>query len=377
MTTRRQFLKGVSAASLVSLLPGLSFASTQSPNILVWVTLRGAMDGLNVVVPSFDDDYLKLRPNIGLTKQQLKALDDGFGLHPALENLHSWYQNDQVTFVHACATGYRRRSHFDGQKILENGTDDPFTTEGWLNRFLASQHKNQAIAIDSGLPLIAQGEVKVSSWFPHKLKAEEEQAQLLSELFQTDERLSANFEEAMKLESMAMGSSQNKQFANLMKQAGTFMTAPQGPNVAIVELGGWDTHSAQGAVKGRLASQLTKFDKGLATLKKALGDKWSSTVVIAASEFGRTAAENGTKGTDHGTGNVMIVAGGALKRSQVITDWPGLAQNQLYEGRDLKPTKDIRAITKGILRDHLGADIDSLNKTFPASESLQPIKILT
>lgn len=371
MTTRRDFIKGVGAASLVSLLPSLSFASTQSPNKLVWVTLRGAMDGLNVVVPTFDDDYFALRPNIAMAKGDLKPLANGFGLHPSLANVHQWYQQGHAAFVHACATNYRQRSHFDGQKVLENGTSDPFDPIGWMNRYLATQHSQatsqQAIAIDAGMPLIVRGDVKVSSWFPHKLKAKHQQADLLAELFQNDEVLSANFEDAMKLESMTSGGKQSKQFASLMRQAGEFMNAPNGPNIAVLELGGWDTHSAQGTIKGRLSSQLTKLDKGLAALKEALGDQWSSTVIIAASEFGRTVAENGTKGTDHGTGNAMFVLGGALKQSDVIVDWPGLAESQRYQGRDLTPTTDTRAVIKAVLNHHLGADEKVLEHVFPGA----------
>lgn len=365
MATRRDFIKGMGAASLVTMLPNLSLASTQSPNVLVWITLRGAMDGLNVVVPSFDEHYYKLRPSIAMSKDQLQPLSDGFGLHPALTNVYQWYQQEQAGFVHACATGYRERSHFDGQKVLENGTTDPFGPIGWMNRFLATQHSQQAIAIDSGMPLIVQGDVKVSSWFPHKLKAEEEQSLLLAELFQNDEMLSANFEESMKLESMTSGGSQNKQFNNLMRQAGKFISSPQGPNIAVLELGGWDTHSGQGTTNGRLASQLTKLDRGLDVLKQALGDKWQSTVVIAASEFGRTVAENGTKGTDHGTGNAMFIMGGALKGSDVITDWPGLAESERYEGRDLQPTTDMRSVLKTVLSQHMGADEQTLQQVFP------------
>ncbi|MCG9628007.1 DUF1501 domain-containing protein [Vibrio mediterranei] len=377
MTTRRHFLKGVGAASLVTLLPSFAFASTQSPNVLIWITLRGAMDGLNVVVPSFDEHYQKLRPTIALTKDQLNPLEKGFGLHPALKSVHQMYQDKQAMFVHACATGYRSRSHFDGQKILENGSTDPFDPVGWLNRFLSAQQNNQAVAIDAGLPLIAQGDVKVSSWFPHKLKAKEEQANLLGEMFQSDAKLSANFEEAMKLESMSTGGNQNKQFTNLAKQAGKFVSSPNGPNIVVLELGGWDTHSSQGADKGRLANQLNKFDQGMAALKSALGEKWQSTVVIAASEFGRTAAENGTKGTDHGTGNAMLVMGGAVQRSRVLSDWPGLASNQLYQGRDLQPTLDVRAVIKGVLEQHMGADQTTLNNTFPETQDIQPIRVLS
>ncbi|MGV2986230.1 DUF1501 domain-containing protein [Vibrio sp. E150_011] len=373
MTSRRHFLKGIGATSLVSFLPNLSFASTQSPNVLVWITLRGAMDGLNVVVPTFDSDYSRFRPNLALKPDELNALEKGYALHPALKNVYEWYQNDEAMFVQACATGYRNRSHFDGQKILENGSDDPFDPEGWLNRFLTGEKTNLAIAIDSGLPLIAQGETKVSSWYPHKLKSKEEQAVILAELFQSDEALENHFTEAMKLENMAGKGSQSKQFTNLMKQAGRFINSPQGPNIAILELGGWDTHSAQGTTKGRLARQLNILDQGLAALKMELGERWQSTVVIGASEFGRTVRENGTKGTDHGTANAMLLAGGALSKAQVVADWPGLAEEKQYEGRDLMPTTDVRSVIKGVLAEHYNADNTTLERVFPNSDAVSPL----
>ncbi|MCW8349105.1 DUF1501 domain-containing protein [Vibrio sp. ZSDZ65] len=373
MTSRRNFLKGIGATSLVTCLPNLAFAATASPNVFVWVTLRGAMDGLNVVVPTFDTAYSVLRPNLAFNANELQGLDGGYGLNPALKNVFEWYQNDEAMFVHACATGYRSRSHFDGQKVLENGTLHPSEREGWLNRFLMSEKRNLAIAIDSGLPLIAQGEMKVSSWYPHKLKAKEEQALILSDLFQSDPELGSNFSEAMKLEKMLGTGSQSKQFANLMTQAGKFINSPQGPNIAVLELGGWDTHSAQGTTQGRLANQLKKLDEGLLALKSALGEKWSSTVVMCASEFGRTARENGTKGTDHGTANVMLLAGGAIKKGQVVSDWPGLADDKLFEGRDLAPTTDVRAVIKGVLADHYLAESGTLLNVFPDSEAITPM----
>ncbi|MCL9774159.1 DUF1501 domain-containing protein [Vibrio methylphosphonaticus] len=373
MTSRRNFLKGIGATSLVTCLPNLAFATTDSPNVFIWVTLRGAMDGLNVVVPTFDTAYSTLRPTLAFDANELLSLEGGYGLNPALNNVFEWYQNDQAMFVHACATGYRSRSHFDGQKVLENGTVNPLEREGWLNRFLMTEKRNLAIAIDSGLPLIAQGEMKVSSWYPHKLKAKEEQAMILADLFQSDPELGSNFSEAMKLEKMLGSASQSKQFSNLMTQAGKFINTPQGPNIAVLELGGWDTHSAQGTTQGRLANQLKKLDEGLLALKSALGDKWASTVVMCASEFGRTARENGTKGTDHGTANVMLLAGGAIKKGQVVSDWPGLGEAQLFEGRDLAPTTDTRSVIKGVLADHYLADSATLLNVFPDSEAITPM----
>ncbi|MGR5109559.1 DUF1501 domain-containing protein [Vibrio jasicida] len=368
-STRRQFLKSALAVGATSLLPNAVFAQSSSPNIFVWITLRGAMDGLNVVVPYADKQYLALRPTIGLATEKLNKLDDFYGLHPAMKTSFEWYQNKQMAMIHACATAYRERSHFDGQKVLENGTDNPLHRDGWLNRLLQLDAKSKGLAIDSGLPLIVQGEKAVSSWYPNNLQARDSQVELLEALFQSDEKLASNFEEALKIEMMSNRNRPGKQFPVLASQAGTFLSAEVGPNIAVLELGGWDTHAGQGAETGRLANQLRKLDNGLANLKEALGDNWSKTVVMASSEFGRTAAENGTKGTDHGTANAMFIAGGAIEGGKVLGEFPGLAQAELYEGRDLAPANDMRAVIKAVLQQHMSIESSALESVFPDSGS--------
>ncbi|SUP40889.1 twin-arginine translocation pathway signal protein [Vibrio owensii] len=368
-STRRQFLKSVLAVGATSMLPNVVFAQSSSPNIFVWITLRGAMDGLNVVVPYANKQYLALRPTIGLATEKLNKLDEFYGLHPAMKTSFEWYQNKQMAMVHACATAYRERSHFDGQKVLENGTDNPLHRDGWLNRLLQLDAKSKGLAIDSGLPLIVQGEKAVSSWYPNNLQARDSQVELLEALFQSDEKLASNFEEALKIEMMSNRNRPGKQFPVLASQAGTFLSAEGGPNISVLELGGWDTHAGQGAETGRLANQLRKLDNGLANLKKALGDNWSKTVVMAASEFGRTAAENGTKGTDHGTANAIFIAGGAIEGGKVLGEFPGLVQAELYEGRDLAPANDMRAVIKAVLQQHMSIESSALESVFPDSGS--------
>ncbi|MEZ8735742.1 DUF1501 domain-containing protein [Vibrio sp. 10N.222.54.B12] len=379
---RRQFMGIAAAVGVSAMLPFPSFAKTGSDNIFIWVSLRGAMDGLNVVVPHADPDYSNLRPNIGLKPEQLVKLDDFFGLHPSLKQCHQWYESNELSFVHACSTAYRERSHFDGQKILENGTSDPFNTVGWINRLLTlSSEKYDGIAIDSGLPLIMQGESTVASWYPNRLKTRDKQTELLEELFQSDQMLSSNFESVMKIDQLVGDQGVGKQFKSLMGKTGDILSADNGPNIAALELGGWDTHANQGNVNGRLSNQLKTLDGGLAALKASLGDRWQKTVIIAASEFGRTAKENGTKGTDHGTGNVMFVAGGALPSlkgvgGKVIANWPGLSQSQLYEGRDLNPTTDMRSVIKGVLYQHLSVEVKQLNIIFPDSADIRPMNLV-
>ncbi|WP_086774139.1 DUF1501 domain-containing protein [Vibrio coralliirubri] len=379
---RRQFMGIAAAVGVSAMVPFPSFAKTGSDNIFIWVSLRGAMDGLNVVVPHADPDYSNLRPNIGLKPEQLLKLDDFFGLHPSLKQCQQWYESNELSFVHACSTAYRERSHFDGQKILENGTSDPFNTVGWINRLLTlSSEKYDGIAIDSGLPLIMQGESTVASWYPNRLKTRDKQTELLEELFQSDQMLSSNFESVMKIDQLVGDQGVGKQFKSLMGKTGDILSADNGPNIAALELGGWDTHANQGNVNGRLSNQLKTLDVGLAALKASLGDRWKKTVIIAASEFGRTAKENGTKGTDHGTGNVMFVAGGALPSlkgagGKVIANWPGLSQSQLYEGRDLSPTTDMRSVIKGVLYQHLSVEVKQLNTIFPDSADIRPMNLV-
>ncbi|MEZ9865664.1 DUF1501 domain-containing protein [Vibrio sp. 10N.261.51.A4] len=379
---RRQFMGIAAAVGVSAMLPFPSFAKTGSDNIFIWVSLRGAMDGLNVVVPHADPDYSNLRPNIGLKPEQLVKLDDFFGLHPSLKQCHQWYESNELSFVHACSTAYRERSHFDGQKILENGTSDPFNTVGWINRLLTlSSEKYDGIAIDSGLPLIMQGESTVASWYPNRLKTRDKQTELLEELFQSDQMLSSNFESVMKIDQLVGDQGVGKQFKSLMGKTGDILSADNGPNIAALELGGWDTHANQGNVNGRLSNQLKTLDVGLAALKASLGERWQKTVIIAASEFGRTAKENGTKGTDHGTGNVMFVAGGTMPSlkgagGKVIANWPGLSQSQLYEGRDLNPTIDMRSVIKGVLNRHLSIEVKQLNAIFPDSADIRPMNLV-
>ncbi|MEZ9890793.1 DUF1501 domain-containing protein [Vibrio lentus] len=386
---RRQFMGMAAAVGVTAILPFPSFAKTRSDNIFVWISLRGAMDGLNVVVPHADPDYADLRPNIGLKPNQLLKLDSFFGLHPSLKSCHQWFESKELSFVHACSTAYRERSHFDGQKILENGTSDPFNKEGWLNRLLTlSSEQYDGIAIDSGLPLIMQGESTVASWYPNRLKTRDKQTELIEELFQSDQMLSANFESVMKIDELVGDQGVGKQFKSLMGKTGDILSADNGPNIAALELGGWDTHANQGSVNGRLSNQLKTLDVGLAALQASLGDRWQKTVIIAASEFGRTAKENGTKGTDHGTGNVMFVAGGAMANKasnmsssgssggRVIVNWPGLSQQNLYQGRDLKPTTDMRGVIKGVLNQHLSIEEKQLNTIFPDSGMVKPLDII-
>ncbi len=374
--SRRAFLQSIAAVTVASAIPMPLLASINSPNILVWVTLRGGMDGLNVVAPVSDPLYQKARPTLGLREDQVQPLDWQFGLHPAMSHVYPWYRQKELAFVHACSTPYSKRSHFDGQKVLENGTNDPLNGSGWLNRLISiSGNKNQGVAIDTGLPLIMQGSETIPSWYPNKLKTEDEKAALLTQLFQGDQVLSSHYESIQQLNNSIGKQGIGKQFTALCSQTGELLSAQGSPNVAALEFSGWDTHNNQ---SGKLASQLQILDEGLFNLKAALGQNWNRTLVMVASEFGRRVSENGTNGTDHGVGGVVMLAGGSLDklgitRSKVYGNWPGLSDNALFQGRDLQATTDIRSVIKTALHKHLMISLADIEHVFPQSSVITPM----
>jgi uncharacterized protein (DUF1501 family) len=387
---RRELLKFLSitgcSVPILSALPSFAKAEAtpKQKQKMVWILLRGGMDGLSAV-PAYDDNnYLRLRPKIALPEDKVIRLDGTFGLHPSLKNMSKWYQQGDLLVVHASGSGYQGRSHFDGQKVAENGLNNIASgTEGWLNRTLATQANSTAIAVGASVPLVLRGPQPVMNWSPSKLPdATEELLHRLENLYDQDELLERRLSEAMMLEDMIddeMGNKKKKKRKSRFPiaeaaQAGKFLAEPEGPNYVALEAGGWDTHYNQGSDNGALSQRLSDLDKGMLALKQGLGDEWDNTVVVITSEFGRTVAENGTGGTDHGTAGVVFLAGGAVQGKRIITDWPGLAKNQQFEGRDLYPTTDLRSILKAVLHDHMGVSEGDLYDTiFPDSNAIKPL----
>jgi uncharacterized protein (DUF1501 family) len=367
----------------------LALASAPTARRLVVVILRGALDGMAAVVPYGDPDLPVLRGEIIplAPGQPTGMLDLGgfYGLHPALTNLHAMYQANELLPVHAVAGAYRVRSHFEAQDCLESGTDHRMTS-GWLNRVVAAlpapattQPEADALAIGVSVPLLLRGPARVANWAPHGF------AQPAPDLYATIAALNRNDPitgpaiteglQARGFSTSVMGSDQGPKdkyaFPALAQSAGQMLRAPDGPRLAALELGGWDTHTAQA---NRLAAPLTQLDTGLLALKTALGpEAWVKTAVLVMTEFGRTARINGTKGTDHGTGTVAFVLGGAVAGGHVKANWPGLSPGQLFENRDLAPTTDLRAVAKGILSAHLGLDQGALAAVFPGSQDVAPL----
>lgn len=397
MFKRRDVLKSLLLTTVASSVPRLALANTGTDASFVLVVLRGAVDGLALAAPFGDGRYKKVRGELAIPKpgssDGLLKLDGLFGLHPSMPNTHKNFLEGDATVVHAIASPYRDRSHFDGQDLLENGAGKSGALrDGWLNRalsaFTSTADSGSAIALAQNTPLVLRGDNAVGSWAPSKLPdADDSTIARLQSLYANDDFFSTRLELALRSQIIAggmadMNASSNRgndarQFADLMSAAARFLNAPDGPSIAVVELGGWDTHANQGSSNGALANRLGALDAGLDHFKDALGDRWNNTIVAVVTEFGRTVRVNGTRGTDHGTATAALLVGGALNGGSVIADWPGLGNNDLYAGRDLMPTIDVRSLFKGVLSDHL--DLPSAfieREVFPDSIAAKPMRDL-
>src|SRR5436190_4255874 len=403
LPSRREALIGAGTLFAWSQMPKLARAEGRDPRMLV-IVLRVALDGLGAVGPVGDPDWMALRGDRALLldgKPPALPLDGFFALNPAMPNLHRLYKAQQATIVHATATPYRERSHFDGQDVLESGIARPGAVDtGWLNRALAEltsdgrvdPRGSRVLGIGAVTPLIVRGRAPVLSWVPQKLlpASEDTQARLLDLYKHTDPRLAVALEARMRLASLGPAGPSDASmseealampgiagvrayFAEAAGTAARFLARADGPRVGAVGFVGWDTHINEGAASGQLANLLGALDGALAAVETNMGEAWRETVVAVVTEFGRTARINGTDGTDHGTGTVAFLAGGALRGGRMVADWPGLKPAQLFEGRDLKPTIDLRAVLKGLLRDHLRLDERVLaNTVFPDSTDVAP-----
>jgi uncharacterized protein (DUF1501 family) len=424
---RRKFITGGAltlGATLVT--SGISFAKTDTPARFVFVILRGALDGLAVVPPYGDPDYPGLRRDLALqgpgSAGGTLPLNGLFGLHPRCTFLHECFTARELVVFHAVASPYRERSHFDGQDVLENGNVRPHAVQtGWLNRALASipvsrgPRRELGIALGQNVPLVMRGPAAVTSWSPSKLAAlDEDTLQRITDLYASDPLLAQRLADALAADEIA-GSSQAVAPAEMVKTAAVsggvaqprdmqqstasqqqavlasrgkpggryievvnaaagFLRREDGPRVAVFDTTGWDTHANEGSAEGQLAGRLAALDSGLRALKEQLGPVWQDTAVVLATEFGRTAAVNGTRGTDHGTGGAAFLIGGAVQGGRVVADWPGLSARALYQGRDLQPTLDLRSVLKGVLAEHLQVPSRALeSEVFPDSHGAKTL----
>lgn len=367
--------RGLLAAGLSLTFAGRAVAQSRGPRRkLVVMVARGAMDGLSVTVPTGDANYHRLRGDLAV--EGALPLSDGFGLHPSLAGLHAMHAAGQMRWAPAVAIPARIRSHFDAQDVLENGGEGlRQASDGWLNRALALTG-GTGLSIGPQTPLILRGSAPTSSWAPGgRVESGDRIAAQLQDLYVDDPMLATNLARGLETEAMAMqvgdGTPLRRNDVNGLGQAvARLMTGETGADIVALSVEGWDTHARQTA---QMALRLTGLDQIIGGLHDGLGDAWSNTVVVVATEFGRTARANGTGGTDHGTASTMLLAGGALTSGGPIGDWPTLADNRLFEGRDLAPTLDVRSVFKGLLRDHIGIDRAALDaRVFPDSAAEAP-----
>ncbi|MEM1195956.1 MAG: DUF1501 domain-containing protein [Pseudomonadota bacterium] len=356
---RRSILAGSLAIGATSLAaPRIAFAQGTGSKNLLFVLLRGAMDGMAMLAPIDDPHFEALRPAALPDYEGATRLAGPFALHPAFEEVGASYAGGEALFVHATATSYRDRSHFDGQDLLESGAARPNTMRsGWLNRLvalLAQDTTPRALAIAPTMPLALRGAAPVSSYAPSSLPdASEDFLDRVAKLYGADEELGGLYAQALETRAMAAddGLRNLRDAKKAGELAGSLMRGDDGARIAMIELGGWDTHANQ---RGAFARPARNLDALLGAYAKSMGRDWENTLVLVATEFGRTARYNGTNGTDHGTASAALVMGGAVRGGRVLADWPGLAENQLYQARDLMPTTPLESVLAGAAAEHFG-----------------------
>lgn len=369
--SRRSFLAGSGAAASLALINPSLMAQIPGNKKLLFIIQRGAADGLAQLAPVGDPAFASLRQKFVEEAQQGSMLNDIFALHPSLKKMAGLYKNRQAVFVHATASAYRERSHFDGQNVLETGGARAYQFKsGWLNRLadqlFASKKPASALAIGDGLPLALRGDFAAASFKPSNRAAPKDDfIDRVNRLYGDDEVLAGNLQKAVQVSAMAGESRaiKKRDAAGLGQLTAKLMSGAEGANIAMIESDGWDLH-AQAQFRTRV--QLDRLDALVDAYRVGMGGEWKDTLVIIATEFGRSAAINGTLGTDHGTGGMMYMLGGAVQGGQVITDWPGLRKSDLLDQRDLRPTLSQEAIISDSVAAHFGLDpADTRQNLFP------------
>ncbi len=386
MITRRHLL-----ASGLAALPALSLAALPGAGErrFVFVILRGGMDGLYAAPAIGDPGFADARGALARYAEAPLPLSGPFALHPLLPQLHAMYGRGEMALVHATGLPYRERSHFDAQQVLESGGSRPHElTTGWLGRAVAAQGGLRAVALETAVPLVLRGAADVDTWAPSTLpEPSPDLVSRLQAMYANDAALLAALQRASGLRNDAgmatMADGANKPAAGrgaalvLARQAADFLQ--RGAQVAVLELGGWDSHANQAAPQGALSNNLRTLDALLATLREGLlpGGAWAKTAVLVATEFGREVAPNGTQGSDHGSGGAAFVLGGAVNGGRVIADWPGVARAERFEGRDLRITTDLRAVQRTLLAEHLGVARAALDTSvLPGTAALPRLELL-
>ena len=403
--TRRVFLRNsalavVGTVAVPSFLTRAAFGAVENggrTKRLVVIFQRGAADGLNIVVPYAERNYYSMRPNINIPQKSVVDLNGFFGLHPALSAFQPLWQQRQLAIVHAAGSPDTTRSHFDAQDFMESGTPGiKSTDDGWLNRSLRNLPSTppvspfRAIALGPSLPRILSGNepaVAMNNINDFSVGGKSPKPSPAATAFEamydhsSDAVLHGTGEETFDAVKMLKSADPGKytpapnanypkgRFGDSLRQLAQLIKANLGVQVAFADIGGWDHHVNEGAAEGQLANVLGDFSQSIAAFWNDLGDLGEDTVVVTMSEFGRTARENGNRGTDHGHANVMFVLGGPVKGGKVYGRWPGLDQSQLYEGRDLALTTDFRQVIGEAVTRHLGNK--NLAEVFPGYDNPQ------
>lgn len=345
---RREFIKATSAAAVAYTMGHsvLSGASEQNGRNIFVILLRGGMDGLSAVQPLKDKKIFDLRSTCIV--ENTLTLDGEFGLHPSMAGFSKYWNNQNASVVHATGFDYYGRSHFEGQNVMEGGGASPYSTStGWLGRAMEIA-KLSSLAVTLPTPLIFKSSAITSSLFPSNIAKQSYQDanELLEDLWAEDAVLSKyGASTAMTNERHSRGQDPER----LAKEVAQQMSRPSGPRVGFVEYSGFDTHSMQGGEHGGHAKHLHKLDRVISAFASHSKAVWNNSIVITVTEFGRTAKENGTKGTDHGAASAIFLAGGLIKSSKVVTDWPGLGKKELFDRRDLRQTIDARDVYGDVL----------------------------
>ena len=378
MLDRRTLLfRGALAGLAAGFAPRIAFAAAPTDRRFVFVIQRGAADGLQMLMPVGDPAFAAARGDLAQDAATATKLDAMFALHAAMPATARLYAQGQVLFAHAIASPYRDRSHFDGQNVLETGGDAAYQVRnGWMNRMLTllPGREAQAIALSATVPLALRGDREVASYAPSSLPdASDDLIRRVTMMYDGDAQLHGLWSEALQTRALtgdvAGGGGQNGAATGAL--AAKLLAPADGARIAMIETGGWDTHTAQ---RARSAAQLKGLDVLIGALQAGLGPVWNQTIVLVATEFGRTVAVNGTGGTDHGQASAALLAGGAVKGGRILADWPGLAHASLYEGRDLKPTMALDAFIAGAIADQFALDPRrAASVLFPKGAAARPI----
>ena len=374
---RRSFLKGIGCSvAAYPLATNVTFAAAPGENRLVVIVMRGALDGLSAVAPYGDPAYRGLRPELAVSPDDGGVdLDGRFALHPELAPLAPLWRAGELAFAHAVSTPYRdKRSHFDGQDLLENGGGDPSGSmtrsgDGWLNRALGhipGSAARNAVAVGRERMILLDGPNDALSWAPDSnLTYSDHAHDLFAYIYERDPLFAAAHREAQGLDASVDGMEGARRKGASAEALAKFTARMlnEESRIAAFSLGGFDTHRRQ---FNSIVRPLRRLSGAIVALRDGLGRNWETTTVVCITEFGRTARQNGTKGTDHGTGGVMIFAGGALSGARVHGDWPGVGEGQLYRDRDLMATNDLRRFVGWTLRDLYGIEAAAIEReVFP------------